>query len=339
MYRDDQEALQQRLDGTTREAERLRRENESMRAAVGRMQVAAPNSTLVLPPNAIYSIVDVRAIPLEERARLAAHSVTRFPVWAVGVLHVITLGLFPLIHFSMIQDRLPKASSNDPSAARAFWFHLIPYYNLYWVFFSTLRLCDRLSFQMKLRGLSDRAPRGLLLAACIIWVIPYVNVLLGWFIVWTIAVCVLQSAVNRVASLSPTDWDATVLPMMPAGYPSPAYPANPGGPAYQNAAYQSPGYPNPAAYANPAYAPLVPPVPVMAPSAEQLAQQARARMLVNWSHVLGWGGLLVLIFGTGAAAAASGGVAAAVVGVLSGICVIVGAILGQIGRGMQGRAI
>ncbi|HEX7837892.1 MAG TPA: hypothetical protein VF469_10545 [Kofleriaceae bacterium] len=315
MYRDDQEALQQRLEGTTREAERLRRENESMRAAVGRMEVVASNSTLALPPNAIYSAVDVRAIPLEERARLAGHSVTPFPVWAVGVLHVITLGLFPLIHFSMIHDRLPKASSNDPSAARAFWFHFIPYYNLYWVFFSALRLCDRLSFQMKLRGLSQRAPRGLVLAACIVWVIPYVNLLLGWFILWTIAVCVLQSAVNRVASLGPMDWDATVLPTVPAGYPTPAYPGHP---------------------ANPGYAP---PVPVIGPSAEQLAREARARTLVNWSHALGWGGLVVLIFGTGVAAAAAGGAAAAVVGVLSGICVIVGAILGQIGRGMQGRAI
>lgn len=335
MYRDDQEALHQRLEGTSREAERLRRENESMRAAVGRMQIAGPSSTLALPPSAIYSVIDVRAIPLEERARLATHSLETFPVWAIGVLHVITLGLFPLIHFSMMHDRLPKASSNDPGAGKAFWFHFIPYYNLYWVFFNSLRLCDRLSFQMKLRGLSERAPRGLLLAASIIWVIPYVNIFLGWFIMWTIAACVLQSCVNRVASLSPMDWDATVLPAGPAGYMNPGY-LNPANPAYQNPAYQnplSPGYPSPAspAYANP--------MPVMAPSAEQLAQQARARTLVNWSHVLGWGGLLVLVVGTSAAAAASGGSAAIVVAALSGLCVIVGAVIGQIGRGMQGRAI
>src|ERR1041385_2406552 len=164
MYRDDQEAQLQRLEDTTREAERLREENESMRAAVGRMQIAPQVSTLALPPNAIYKTVDLRTIPLEERARLAQHGLTTFPVWAIGILNVLTLGLMPLIHFSLIQGRLPRASNNDPGASKAFWFQWIPYFNLYWVFFSSLRLCDRLTLQLRLRGLTERAPRGFLLA-------------------------------------------------------------------------------------------------------------------------------------------------------------------------------
>jgi hypothetical protein len=215
MYRDDQEALQHRLDGTTREAERLRRENESMRAAVGRMQLVGPSSILALPPGAIYNLVDIRTIPLEERARLAMHSVTPFPVWAVGILNVLTFGLFSLIHFGLINNRLPKAALNDPSAGEAIGYQFIPFYNLYWIFFSSLRFCDRLTLQLRLRGLRDRAPRGLVLAACIVGLIPYVGFLLGMFIFWTIAACMLQSTVNRVASLSPAAWDATVLPMMP----------------------------------------------------------------------------------------------------------------------------
>src|SRR5262245_29964702 len=102
MYRDDQEALHARLDGTSREAERLRKENESMRAAVGRMQLTGPSapSTLMWPPSAVYSpIVDIRAIPLEERARLAAHSLQTFPVWLVGILNLLTFGIFPFFHF------------------------------------------------------------------------------------------------------------------------------------------------------------------------------------------------------------------------------------------------
>jgi hypothetical protein len=75
------------------------------------------------------------------------------------------------------------------------------------------------------------------------------------------------------------------------------------------------------------------------PSPEQLAYQARARTMVNWSHVLGWGGLAMLLVGTSTAAGVGGSAPAIVVGVLSGISVIVGAIIGQVGRGMQGRAI
>jgi len=318
MYRDDKEALHQRLEGTSREAERLRKENEAMRAAVGRMQLA-PGSTLGLPQNAIYSFVDIRTLPLEERARLARHSLESFPVWLVGVLNVLTLGLFPLIHFSLLHNRLPKASHNDPGAARAFWFQLIPYYNLYWIFFNSLRLCDRLTLQLRLRSLPERAPRGLLIAACICTVIPYVNFFVGIPILWTIAVCMLQSTVNRIARLSPSDWDATVLTTANA---APALP-NPGEPGLRD--------PGPVAYQ--------PSMAVLQPSPEQLARQARARTLVNWSHLLGWGGLAMLVVGTSTAGALGGPTPAVVIGGISGVSVIVGAIIGQIGRGMQGRAI
>ncbi|HEU4727535.1 MAG TPA: hypothetical protein VFT22_06595, partial [Kofleriaceae bacterium] len=135
MYRDDQEAQQQRLEATAREAERLRKENESMRLAVGRMQVAGPGTTLALPPGAVYTLVDMRSLPLEERARLAMHALRPFPVWLVGLLNVLTFGLFPFIHFGLMHDRLPRAAHNDPSAGKAIGYQFIPYYNLYWIFF------------------------------------------------------------------------------------------------------------------------------------------------------------------------------------------------------------
>lgn len=207
MYRDDREALQYRLDDTTREAERLRQENESMREAVGRIH-HVPMSLALLPQH-VYGLMDTRTLPVEERARLAAHHVTPFPVWATAILHLITFGLFSLIHFGLVHGKLPRAAHNDPSAGRAIGFQFIPYYNLYWIFFNTLRLCDRLTLQLRLRGEQRTAPRGLVLASCIVSVIPYVNILVGFPILWTIAVCRLQSTVNRVARLSPTEWDAT----------------------------------------------------------------------------------------------------------------------------------
>lgn len=76
-----------------------------------------------------------------------------------------------------------------------------------------------------------------------------------------------------------------------------------------------------------------------APSAEQLQRAATARTLVMWSHILGWGGLVVLfvgaivggmLFGVAGASGAAG---------LGLVCAVVGGVLGQIGRGMQGRVI
>ena len=78
------------------------------------------------------------------------------------------------------------------------------------VFFNALRLCDRLNLQLRLRGVSQRAPRGLVLGACICTVIPYVNLLIGIPIIWTITVCLLQSSVNQVAALRRDQWDASV---------------------------------------------------------------------------------------------------------------------------------
>jgi hypothetical protein len=152
----------------------------------------------------------------------------------------------------MQHDRMPRAAHNDPSAAKAIGFQFIPYYNLYWTFFNALRLCDRLTLQLKLRGLRERAPRGMVLAACILTVIPYVN-MIAIPILWTIAACMLQSTVNRVASLSPMAWDATVGPATP----------------------------------NPAFAAPMAPMAMMHSTPEQVARQAQAKKLVNWSHVLG----------------------------------------------------
>jgi hypothetical protein len=47
----------------------------------------------------------------------------------------------------------------------------------------------------------------------------------------------------------------------------------------------------------------------------------------------------MLIAGTTGAAVTAGPVVAGVVGIISGVSMLVGAIVGQVGRGMQGRAI
>lgn len=304
MYKDDQEALLARAESATREADALRRENAAMRRAVASTPVSAPLTTLALPPSSVYNAIDIRMLPLPERARLAQHSLSSFPVWAAGLLNFVTLGLFGLIHFGIMHDKLPKAASNDPSAGKSIGFSFIPYFNLYWVFFNALRFCDRLALQYQLRGRTSPVPRGLVLAACVCTVIPYVNLLVAIPILWTISACMLQSTVNEISRMPPDQWDATELA------------SEPGQGTYT----------------------LSQMVRELTP--EQQAQAAKAKKLVGWSHLLGWGGLGLMFIGS------------IVVGIvaeqaepvmftagLGFVLAIVGAIVGQVGRGMQGRVL
>lgn len=304
MYKDDQEALLARADSATREADVLRRENEAMRRAVATSPAQMQLTTLALPPGSVYNMIDIRMLPLQERARLAQHSLSSFPVWAAGLLNFLTFGLFGLIHFGIMHDKLPKAASNDPSTGKAIGFQFIPYYNLYWVFFNGLRFCDRLSLQYQVRGRTSPVPRGLILAACVCTVIPYVNLFVAIPILWTIAVCMLQACVNEISRMPTDQWDATELASAP------------GQGAYTLSQM------------------------VLELTPEQQAQAAKAKKLVNWSHVLGWGGLGLMFVGSifvGIVAESAEPVM--VTAGLGFVLAIAGAIVGQVGRGMQGRVL
>jgi len=139
-------------------------------------------------------------IPPDQRERYMAHSLRTFPVWAVGVLNVFTLGIFNLIHFGLMHDRLPRVAHDDPSAGKAIGFQFIPFFNYYWIFFNSLRFTDRINLQYRLRGRPDRVPRGFVMACCIVFVIPYIGALVGLLVLWTIAACMLQTAVNELAT-------------------------------------------------------------------------------------------------------------------------------------------
>lgn len=197
MFRDDKEAMVHRVDSLSREADHLRVENDRMREELMAIQRGAASAQ---PGYNLYS-VDPSYLTAGQRAAFSHHQLTAFPVWAVGLLHVLTFGLFPLIHFGLQHDKLPQLQANDPSAGKAIGFHFIPYFNFYWIFFNSMRLADRLNLQFKLRGAEPTAPKGLMVAASVMSVIPY----LGWFllgpIMWTVGACVMQSAINRLVAL------------------------------------------------------------------------------------------------------------------------------------------
>lgn len=194
MFRDDRQAMVCKLDVLDREAESLRSQNAAMREQLLAVRRDGAQGLTF----DVYR-ADVAALEPGYRAALAWHRLTPFPAWVVAILHLLTFGIFPLIHFGMCHDNLPRAHPNDPSSAKAIGFAFIPYFNLYWVFFSSLRLADRINLQLRLRGLQPMVPRGLMIATSIMSVIPYVNILLGFPIMWTIAVCYYQRAINRLA--------------------------------------------------------------------------------------------------------------------------------------------
>src|SRR3954463_10826224 len=132
MYRDDQNAMVLRLEQLSKENEAtqaMREEIMELRRAVSSQPTGNPYSQFT-------------KIGPGERAALGNHALEAFPVWAVGILHFVTFGLFSLIWFGIQQGRLPRAAQNDPSTGQAIGFTFIPFYNLYWIFFSPLRLCE-----------------------------------------------------------------------------------------------------------------------------------------------------------------------------------------------------
>lgn len=73
--------------------------------------------------------------------------------------------------------------------------------------------------------------------------------------------------------------------------------------------------------------------------AQYLQKQQTAAKLVMLSHILGWGGVgFLLVLGPGLAMAVNGMLGAVLMG-LGLIGAIAGAVVGQVGRAMQGRVI
>ncbi len=210
MFRDDRDAMVHQLDTLTRESEQLRRENAAMRNDLLAMQRGAP----MVQFNPYKS--DASWLTPGQRAALSHHGIQPFPVWAMALLHIVTFGLFPLIHFGLQHDRLPHALPDDPTAGKAIGFSFIPLFNLwYWNFFNSLRLCDRLDLQYRIRGLTPKAPKGLMIACSILTVHPYLYALVGWLFLWPFGVCFLQHAINGVATLGPMADPAAPSPPAP----------------------------------------------------------------------------------------------------------------------------
>jgi hypothetical protein len=119
------------------------------------------------------------------------------PIALAVFLHVITLSLYSVFWFNSLHDRLPRTKKDDPSAVKAILLLFVPVVNFYWVFFTWLRLCDRIAEQRTLLGLPPSGTKTLCLIACILMFIPYIN-LLSIFIIQPGLFACLQAEVNEL---------------------------------------------------------------------------------------------------------------------------------------------
>lgn len=193
MFRSDRDALANKVDDLAAENERLRLQNEAMRKDL--LDQRAGGQTVA---SNVYR-GGIEGLGSGERVALARHQLEAFPVWGTVLLHIVTFGMASFVRFNAMHARLPKAERDDPSVARSIGFHLIPYFNYYWVFWNGLRLADRLNLQCRLRGLPDGVPRGLVIAAAVASIIPYVQFLTGP-IVWLFVAASMQRTVNQIVA-------------------------------------------------------------------------------------------------------------------------------------------
>src|SRR5262249_15353449 len=132
MYRDERDAMLTRLDALSKTEElndSLKRELLDLRRAASMTPAGNP-------------YLNLQSIGSAERVTPGAHQLEPFPVWAAGVLHFVTFGLFSIIFYGIQQGRMPRAAHNDPTTGEAIGYQFIPFFNLYWTFFNPLRLCD-----------------------------------------------------------------------------------------------------------------------------------------------------------------------------------------------------
>lgn len=162
--------------------------------------VAAPTQAYApAAPQQAYYAYSPQVVPMGS-PQAAMHWLSSFSVAGVVLLHLVTMGLFPMIWFNIMHGKMPMTRQDDPSAGKAIGFMFIPFFNFYWIFFTYLRLIDRINYQRAARGLPETL-HGFTLAICILSVIPYVNYVNFLFIapIWA---GMMQASVNELVAVT-----------------------------------------------------------------------------------------------------------------------------------------
>ena len=132
----------------------------------------------------------------------AMHGLTDFSGALAIILGILTLNIFFSIWFNLMHGKMPKIRPDDPSAGKAIGFLFIPFFNFYWIFFTTCRLVTRIDEQRTLRGLPATGLRGLAITICVLVFIPYLGGLVNWLILIPIYSGLLQGKVNELVAVT-----------------------------------------------------------------------------------------------------------------------------------------
>lgn len=142
---------------------------------------------------------EVSRIPDAQRTAFMRHLVyAPFSVGGAIALHYLTLGIFTMIYYGLRHSKLPRIRPDDFAGGKAVGFLFIPFFNFYWLFPFWLPLTGRVNFQFRLRNEPPPVSRGLVLAATIVQVIPYVG-FFWWLVFAPIVISQLQGALNALA--------------------------------------------------------------------------------------------------------------------------------------------
>ena len=201
MFRDDGIAQAEQNEQLRREVGQLRAENAAMRDALQAYRIDVSHAY------AQRSIYDSNGFGLSEgdRVALSKHRLEAFPVWAAVLLHVVTFGVFSIVHFGRMQAQLPRLRPDDPTFARSIGMFFVPYVNIWWAFFAPLRLVDRINFQFLLRDREAPLTKTPIVVGAILSFFLYFFPI-GWFY----AVMKTQRAVNELVALGPVETVANV---------------------------------------------------------------------------------------------------------------------------------
>lgn len=131
----------------------------------------------------------------------SSHELTPFSPGLLVFLHFITFSIFPLIHLLMLHSRLPKNREDDPSGGKAVGLCFVPFYAIYWTPFALRRLVFRINEQRELLGLSPSVSDGFVLANCILFMVPYLN-LLAFVFIMPVFFGYVQSSINELVDAS-----------------------------------------------------------------------------------------------------------------------------------------
>ena len=143
-----------------------------------------------------------------------ANAFKPFSIIVLIALHYLTFGVFSMIWLCLAHGSMPKIRRDDPSAAEAILSYLIPFYNIYWVFFNQIRLCHRINEQRRMRELPEKRLKEFAMAMCTITllcvfavVVDRNDVYSGLFLLYYIIVApvylgLVQHAINQLAIIT-----------------------------------------------------------------------------------------------------------------------------------------